>query len=431
VIIGLTHEKDGRVRVRRTVTTKVAIGLPPDENSNYPKKLDHFVFLKKVKQGKEVAWEVDRTLQDHYGEKCTEFWVVFLDDDPETVLRNEYAAYLKRGCWCKGDGEKAVRRDLGRDGKQWGEFKIHQGPCANNGCKDFDKGDCKPSGDLSFMLADFPSLGSICRWHTSSYQSIQQVYSALQDLRRITGGRLMGVAAKLFIHEEKNVFEQGGVTKVGTKFVVGLELRAQDLAGLQSKMLETAKVFAQIKGELNGQVLEVEEDDEERGSELTPEFYPTNGGSNGKVLVAEDPEKPLREQADKLLQQHYPEMNAAKRQMQISRYQGRMPELIEKLRQNGAQPKEATVVQGNTQSQERTGTREEPKTSRASEQQTQTVRESRPVENIHGVNITDDDLPSNLFESSPREGAAPDKSSSPDPAPASRTTTAQKGAWSF
>lgn len=418
-IIGLTHEKDGRIRTSRTVTTKIAIGLPPDTNSNYPKKLDHFVFLQKTQQGKEIGWEVNQELQEHYGEKCKEFWIVFLDDDPDQVFRTEYAAFVKRGCWCKGDGEHAMRRDLGPKGDQWGELKVWNRPCANGGCQEFEEGKCKPSGDLYFMLADYPSLGSICRWHTSSYQSIREVYSALQDLRRVTGGRLMGVAAKLFVRAEKNVFEQNGKTMTGTKFVVGLELRASDMAGIQTKMLETAKVFNQIKGELNGTVLEIEEDEAERGAEISAEFgYTVNGG---KLLAPEDPEKDLRAEADKLLLKHYPEMNAAKRQMQIGKYQGRMQELLAKLRQNGKE----TSVPSDTKPEERSGARAQSEAPRQNQHKTETVRESRPVENIHGLDVTDDDLPSNMFEDSPRREAAPTPINPTKSAPASGK------AWSF
>jgi hypothetical protein len=330
MIVGVTHEKDGRVKISRTVTTKIAIGLPPDEQNKYPRKLDHFVFLKKVKKGSEIGWEVDPKLQEQYGEKCTEIWIVFLDDQIDQVFRTEYAAYVKRGCWCRGDGVKAQRRDLGKNGQEWGDFKVFN-DCAESKCPNLhDEGNklpCKPSGDLYFMLADNPSLGSICRWHTSSYQSIRQVYSALQDLRRVTGGRLMGVAAKMFVHADKNSYEQAGQMKTGTKFVVGLELRAKDLEGIQTRMLETAKVFNQIKGELNGQVLEIEEDEYERGSEIAPEFY-NQPATTGVVLVEEHPD--LRAEAIKLMQQL--KLNEAQQEMRLQKFNGKLPELIEQLK---------------------------------------------------------------------------------------------------
>ena len=47
--IGVTHDPDGRVVQRLSVSTKVSIGLPPNGDRNHPTKLDHFVFLRKKK----------------------------------------------------------------------------------------------------------------------------------------------------------------------------------------------------------------------------------------------------------------------------------------------------------------------------------------------------------------------------------------------
>lgn len=54
-IIGVTHTNDGEVRVNRTVTVKVAIGLPLTGESNRPQRLDHFIFLRKIIRDKAIA----------------------------------------------------------------------------------------------------------------------------------------------------------------------------------------------------------------------------------------------------------------------------------------------------------------------------------------------------------------------------------------
>jgi hypothetical protein len=67
MIVGITHDSDGRAIQRLSVSTKIAIGLPPNGDRNHPIKLDHFVFLKK-KTGKEgLQWELDPELMAHYG----------------------------------------------------------------------------------------------------------------------------------------------------------------------------------------------------------------------------------------------------------------------------------------------------------------------------------------------------------------------------
>lgn len=340
-IVGVTHEKDGRAKLSRTVTTKVAIGLPPTGNSNFPQRLDHFVFLKKIQVQKEIKWVTDEELTKHYGQNPREFWVVFLDDDPDQVFRTEYAAFVKRGRWCCGDGVQAQRRNLGPDGTSWGPLEIYKGPCAENGCREFEAGKCAPSGDLYFMLADFPTLGTVCRIHTSSYQSVRQIYSALQELHRVTGGRLMGVRAKLFVAPDKNLYEDNqGKTVTGIKWVLGLQLAAKDLADFSSKMLETAKTFQQIKGQLNGQVLEIVEDEEERGAELVAEFYP----DAKEQPPAEDPEKQLRAECDQLMERHG--VNKATREQKLEQWRGRMGEALERLKaqDRARQQQNSTVI---------------------------------------------------------------------------------------
>lgn len=271
-IIGITHDESGNAKVRRSVTTKLAIGLPPEGSRNYPTKLDHIAFLKKVYLNKEIKWVPDEQLTNHYGNDCRELWVTFFDDDIETVFPTAYRAYVTRGCWCRGDGAKAERR-LNHE-KEWNDFVPYGGKCANNGCPVAANGGCKPNGTLYFFLQDFPKLGSLCKLQTTGYQSIAQLYSALQDLRAVTGGRLMGVSAKLFVHPDKTVFESQGKTQTGMKWVWGLELAAADLKDMGSKMLEGTRTFREIKGELAGRVLEIDEDEQEVAQEMRSEFYP-------------------------------------------------------------------------------------------------------------------------------------------------------------
>jgi hypothetical protein len=68
MIIGVTHDQDGRVVQRLSVSTKVSIGLPPNGDRNHPTKLDHFVSLRKKKSAHRVEWEADPELTRHYGE---------------------------------------------------------------------------------------------------------------------------------------------------------------------------------------------------------------------------------------------------------------------------------------------------------------------------------------------------------------------------
>jgi hypothetical protein len=92
----VTHDQDGRVVQRLSVSTKVSIGLPPNGDRNHPTKLDHFVFLRKKKSANRLRWEVDPELTRHYGEQCRELRVILIDDDIENVFLREEATYLDR-----------------------------------------------------------------------------------------------------------------------------------------------------------------------------------------------------------------------------------------------------------------------------------------------------------------------------------------------
>lgn len=329
VIKGLTHDKDGHPVLSRTVTVKVAIGRPPTKGANFPQRLDHFEFLKKVKNAAGIEWSVDTELSQALGENCREFWVIFLDDDPEQVFKTNYEAFVKRGCWCRGDGIKAQRRGRSApaQGGEWPEMKVWEGPCAEGGCPEIEAGTCGPSGDLYFMLAMRPTLGTICRWHTGSYRMIREIHSSLHDIMRITGGRLVGVRAKLFMRPEKINYQDKGQLKTTNMYIVGLELSAKDLAELEGKMLEAAKSFQKIQLQLGGGKVEINEPDEERGEELTTEFYPAVAAADKPTILApENPEVQQRTRARELMRAAG--LTDAMIEQRLQKFAGRLPELI-------------------------------------------------------------------------------------------------------
>ncbi len=277
MIIGVTHDHDGRVVQRLSVSTKVSIGLPPNGDRNHPTKLDHFVFLRKKKSANRVEWEADPELTRHYGEQCCELHIMLIDDDIENVFPSSYAWWtaIERKCW--GDGVSATRRTPEKPGGQpW--------ITCGSGCPELAAGQCKPSGDLRFVLADFPRLGSVCRIHTCSYRSIRQIHSALQEIQTFTGGRLAGITAKLTVRpEEATYFDRKEKRKrTASIWALSLEVEGDDMRKLIANLTENARLFAETRKLLGsgGKVLEVVEDEQEQAPEVTAEFYPANGSSS-------------------------------------------------------------------------------------------------------------------------------------------------------
>jgi hypothetical protein len=284
MIIGVTHDQDGRVVQRLSVSTKVSIGLPPNRDCNHPTKLDHFAFLRKKKSANRVEWEADPELTRHYGEQCRELHIMLIDDDIENVFPSSYAWWTatERKCW--GDGVSATRRTPDKpSGEPW--------PQCGNGCPELAAGLCKPSGDLRFVLADFPRLGSVCRIHTSSYRSIRQIHSALEEIQTFTGGRLAGITSKLVIRpEEVTYFDRKEKRKkTSSIWALSLEVEGDDMRKLIANLTENARLFAETRKLLGGgKVLEVVEDEQEQAPEIAAEFYPAsaNGSSSNESAEA-------------------------------------------------------------------------------------------------------------------------------------------------
>jgi hypothetical protein len=283
MIIGVTHDQDGRVVQRLSVSTKVSIGLPPNGDCNHPTKLDHFVFLRKKKTANRVEWEVDPDLTAHYGEQCRELRIILIDDDIENVFPSSYAWWTATERKCSGDGVSAIRRTAEKLGGQ-------PRPQCGNGCAELAAGQCKPSGDLRFVLADFPRLGSVCRIHTSSYCSIRQIHSALQEIQTFTGGRLAGITSKLVVRPEQVAYfdRKEKRKKTASIWALSLEVEGDDMRKLIANLTENARLFAETRKLLGsgGKVLEVVEDEQEQAPEVAAEFYPANGSSSTESTEA-------------------------------------------------------------------------------------------------------------------------------------------------
>jgi len=203
---------------------------------------------------------------------------MLIDDDIENVFPSSYAWWTatERKCW--GDGVSATRRTTEKPGGQpWTQ--------CGSGCPELSSGQCKPGGDLRFVLADFPRLGSVCRIHTCSYRSIRQIHSALQEIQTFTGGRLAGITAKLTVRpEEATYFDRKEKRKkTSSIWALSLEVEGDDMQKLIANLTENARLFAETRKLLgsDGKVFEVVEDEQEQVTEMPAEFY--SASANGSA----------------------------------------------------------------------------------------------------------------------------------------------------
>ncbi len=332
-IVGVTHDQHGAATHRRSVTTKIAIGLPPSGKSEEPQKLDHFVFQKKVKRGTgkktAVVWEIDEEKMVHYGTKCRAVEIILLDNEPDRIFRTEYAWWsdTQKECW--GNGDTAVRRTADNPrGEAWT-------PCANDDCIDVGEGRCRPSGDLYFLLADYPAFGTVAKIHTSSYQSIREMYAALQDIRNYANGHLAGLHVRLSVRTEKSVYrDDEGNRQFGTKQVLGLTFISPDPSQDATAGPDEARAgHAALKPP------EIIDPEEEQAQAIRAEFYPASqikraaGSSRGTADFQNQPASELLAALRKKIEAAFAQLDlsAKTRAALLNEHKEDLPGLLERL----------------------------------------------------------------------------------------------------
>src|SRR5712692_4177370 len=311
-ILGLTHDENGTALEKLPVTMKVAIGEGPEPGSEngHPRKLDHFVFKRKTLRGQDVVWVPALEIAEVHGEKPTELGIIFLNDDPREVFRTEYALWTPGGCKCRGElvqiangggprfEMQATRRTQKHpEGEAWpGNYKYVDGPNkgqpvepCGDGCPDLEQGDCRPSGDLYFILEKFPMFGAICRLHTSSYRSVRNLSNGLMQIRRLNGGRLTGIKAILKATPERISYsDRDGTRHTSVAHILSLEVGGPDLRSLLASMEEPAKLFQQGRsvGSNGGTQYVVREAEAECAPEIAGEFYPNGDAACNELAEA-------------------------------------------------------------------------------------------------------------------------------------------------
>lgn len=318
-ILGLTHDENGSALEKLPVTIKVAIGEGPEpaKENGYPRKLDHFVFKRKALRGQDVVWVPDTDITQALGEKPTQLGIIFLNEDPREVFRTEYALWTPSGCKCRGQllqiangggswfEMQATRRTQKHPGGEpWpGHYKYIEGPKkgqpvepCGNGCPDLDRGDCRPSGDLYFILEKFPMFGAICRLHTSSYRSVRNLSNGLMQIRRLNGGRLTGIKAILKATPEMISYsDRDGTRHSSVAYILSFEIGATDLRTLVASMTEPIRLLSEGRtfDLFRGKQVVVRETDAERADEISREFYP-----DGNVAAAESADTSIEQEGE-------------------------------------------------------------------------------------------------------------------------------------
>jgi hypothetical protein len=355
MILGVTHDEHGEVINRLPVILKVSIGEPPANEKDHPKKLDHFQIKRKHLVGKDIKWEPDADIMRAYPSRPTELGIILLDDDPEAVFRTSFAWWTATECKCHGElvqiGDRwkmqATRRTKQHpDGEPWpGNYVYKGGPKdgqpyeqCGDGCPDYELGDCKPSGDLYFILEKFPIFGGVVKIHTSSYQSIKNISSFLNQVYG-TFKRLRGMKAKLKMGPEKISYGDKTGRHSTTAQILRLEIDATGTMGeLVDNMTETARLFDDTRKMLGVGRIQIEEDPEPAvAPHIAGEFYPREPGDDDLPAGAMPAAIPMNFEESAQRQEIHAlcgqlQYNAAKEAMLVGKFNGRLGELVADLK---------------------------------------------------------------------------------------------------
>lgn len=186
----------------------------------------------------------------------TEIDIFFLDNEPfEGGYQNWAASELK----CRGDGVNALRSiSMAKTPEEQAEAKKAQtaglkvfpvvNGCHTCGCPyarettvngRTQPAPCTPSATIRFQMARNIRVGGTAFFHTGSFRSIPQIFSSIERIKTLTGGRVTGIPLKMVVRSHKT--NHNGQAAVQQN--VSIEFRAEDMEHLRRMVLDQAWKF--------------------------------------------------------------------------------------------------------------------------------------------------------------------------------------------
>jgi hypothetical protein len=190
------------ISLRPQVGLRLSIGLPPDGQSNFPRKLDYF----RAKEGSEgqFADTVER-FHDKYGDKPKKVDVLLISNEIGDVLDIRWRAWGLSGLkaigktnyvYCPermGDCDDALVT-FPEDKPETGEYRM-QGPDDDVIAKTGLKLECV----FTFAIPDVTGLTTLAQISTSSKRSMLNLLAGVKQLEYLTGGQIAGIRSALLV----------------------------------------------------------------------------------------------------------------------------------------------------------------------------------------------------------------------------------------
>ena len=233
-------------------------------------RYDHFVFTTVEKDERIDDYVLDTEMNDRYGADCREIPVRFLSDNITEIFHTEYAKYTTAGVTIRGDGENWIvynsdgTRDHIEDPK--GERGFLKDP------------DVKPHGVLTVLVDGQNSVGSVYRYRTTGWNSINGMLASLalcSEIAKRAGGRIAFLPMKL-IYSFKWQTPKGQATKKKIP-VVTCEFRG-DVEELQAQSKQAMQYLASgtedVKQLASANIYDADDETAEEQRDIAAEFYP-------------------------------------------------------------------------------------------------------------------------------------------------------------
>ncbi len=212
---------------------KIKIGTKGEERTSksgtkyrLPVKYDHFVITTTERDKKTGRFIIDTEImkkldppgmkngKKYEGMKPKEIPIILVFDDIDLNFFTSFACYLSKILFCRGDGEKANRRENDID---------KQIICNPETCQFFKDKKCKVSGILSSMISLNPEFGGVYRFRTHSWNSVSNILASLQFIAQNTNGVLQGLPLKLKML--KKTTEEHGDVNIVTIVLDGIQMK--------------------------------------------------------------------------------------------------------------------------------------------------------------------------------------------------------------
>ena len=158
---------DDHLRIQRLGKIRLGVKKQSKSGTEYPQAVDYFVCPPEVRE--------------IYGEKPRRLDVIIPHDNMEAIFPTSLKRYgSQRGLICRGNGQQAQCQIEGSDDFQEIE-------CSYKDCKHYQQGNCKEVGNLQVILPEVRGVLGVYQIDTSSYNSILNIKSGLEVLRRTVG----------------------------------------------------------------------------------------------------------------------------------------------------------------------------------------------------------------------------------------------------